>query len=151
MKTIELKTLKMNSSNKNRLNLLDLPNEIFLLIINELPMIDVLYSLVNIHPRFDQLIFDPLYIGRLNLTSMRMKSYHDCTYAIDDRVVNRICKNVLLQIHDQVHELIAEPNSMKRVLCCAAYPQLHSLSLIDFQEQLLLDHVLGKLFFLHIY
>ena len=37
------------------------------------PMVDVLYSFVDINQRFDQLVFDPFYIRYLNMTSMTIK------------------------------------------------------------------------------
>jgi hypothetical protein len=109
-------------------------------------MVDVLYSLVNVTQRFDQLIFDPLYIRNLDMTSMTMKSFYDRIYSIDNQVLSRICKNILPRIHHQVHKLIVEQHSMERVLHTINYPQLYSLSLIDFQEEVLRQYLTGKLF-----
>ncbi|CAM4895206.1 unnamed protein product [Rotaria socialis] len=133
----------MNISNNNDLNVLDLPNEILLKIFNKLPMTDVLYSLLNATQRFDQLVLDPLYIRKLDMTSMTMKSFHDPIYSIDDLVLDKICKNVLPRINHQVHELIVEQHSMKRVLHTINYPQLHSLSLVDFQDEVFLEYLTG--------
>ena len=58
----------MNISNNNHLNILDLPNEILFIIFNKLNMVDVLYSLVDVNQRFDQLVLDPLYIRNLDMT-----------------------------------------------------------------------------------
>ncbi len=58
----------MNTSKNNHLNILDLPNEIFVIIFNKLNMVDVLYSFVDINERFNRLIFDPLYIRNLDMT-----------------------------------------------------------------------------------
>ena len=87
----------MNTSNNKHLNILDLANEILLIIFNKLNMVDVLYSLVNVTQRFDQLILDPLYIHSLDMTSMKMKSFFDRTYSIDNQVLDRICQNILPQ------------------------------------------------------
>ncbi|CAF1015413.1 unnamed protein product [Rotaria magnacalcarata] len=116
----------MNISNNNDLNILDLPNEILLKIFNKLTMTDVLYSLVNATQRFDQLVLDPLYIRKLDMTSMTMKSFHDRIYSIDDLVLDKICKNVLPRINHQVHELIVEQHSMKR----SSYYRIFSTSLV---------------------
>ncbi|CAF4355195.1 unnamed protein product, partial [Rotaria sordida] len=58
-------------------------------------MVNVLYALVGVNQRFDQLVLDPLYIRNLDMTSMTMKSYHDRIYSIDNQVLSRICKNIL--------------------------------------------------------
>jgi hypothetical protein len=139
----------MNISNKNHLHILDLPNEILFIIFNKLNMVDVLYSLVNVTPRFDQLVLDPLYVHNLDMTSMTMKSYFDLIYSIDNQVLDRICKNILPRIHHQVKELIVEQDSIERVLHTINYPQLYSLSLIDFQEEVLLKYLTGKLFYFY--
>ncbi|CAF1015324.1 unnamed protein product [Adineta steineri] len=89
-------------------------------------MVDVLYSLVDVTQRFDQLIFDPFY---------------DCIYSIEDKVLDRICKNILPRIHYQINELVIEQNSSERVLHTINYPQLYSLSLMDFTEEVLLKYL----------
>ncbi|CAF1127106.1 unnamed protein product [Adineta steineri] len=104
-------------------------------------MVDVLYSLVDVTQRFDQLIFDPFYIHNLDMTSMMMKSFYDCNYSIEDKVLDRICKNILPRIHYQINELIIEQNSIERVLHTINYPQLYSLSLMDFTEEVLLKYL----------
>jgi hypothetical protein len=133
-------------SNKNQLNILDLPNEIILMILNKLHITDALSSFVNVTQRFDQLVLDPLYTRRLDMTSMTMKSFRDRIYSIDQQVLHRICQDILPRIHHQINELIVEQHSMERVLHTAMYPQLHSLSLIDFQEEVLVKSLAGKLF-----
>ncbi|CAF4364651.1 unnamed protein product, partial [Adineta steineri] len=104
-------------------------------------MVDVLYSLVDVTQRFDQLIFDPFYIQNLDMTSMMMKSFYDCIYSIEDKVLDRICKNILPRIHYQINELIIEQNSLERVLHTIDYPQLYSLLLMDSTEEVLLKYI----------
>ena len=136
--------LDMNISNNNQLNILDLPNEILLIIFKKLNMVDVLYSLVDVTQRFNQLIFDPFYIRNLNMTSLRMKSFYDHTYSIDNEVLERISSNILPRIDDQINELIVEQYSMERVLHTINSPQLYSLTLMDFLEEVLLNYLTSK-------
>jgi hypothetical protein len=143
---IEQNKLDMNISSNNHLHLLDLPNEILLIIFKKLNMVDVLYSLVGVNKRLDQLVLDPLYIRNLDMTSMTMKSYYDRIYSIDKEVLDRICKNILPRIHHQVNELIVEQHSMERLFHTINYPQVNSLSLIDFEEEVLRKYLAGKLF-----
>ncbi len=126
--------------------MLDLPNEILLIIFNKLNMVDVFNSLVNVCERFDQLIFDPFHIRNLDMTSMTMKSIFDRTYSVDDQVLSRICSNILPRIHHQVNELIIEQHSIQRVLHTFNYPQLYSLTLMDFEAERLSKYLTGKQF-----
>ncbi|CAF1501239.1 unnamed protein product [Adineta steineri] len=104
-------------------------------------MIDVIYSFVDITERFNQLVFDPFYIRNFNMTSMTMKSFYDRIYSIDNQVLDNICKNILPRISHQINELIVEQYSMERVLHTMNYPQLYSLTLIDFSEEVLFNYL----------
>jgi len=127
-------------SNNSHLNILDLPNEILLIIFNELNMVDVLYSFVDINVRFNRLILDPLYIRHLDLT---INSSSNGISSIDNLVLDRICKTILPQIHHQVNKLTVESHSMECVLLSLDYPQLYSLSLVGFQEETFFQHFTG--------
>ncbi|CAF1665032.1 unnamed protein product [Rotaria magnacalcarata] len=124
----------MNNLNNNRLNILDLSDEILCLIIEKLNMVDVFYSLVNVNQRFNRLVFDSLYIHDLNMrTIMNINSSYDQTSLIDPKVLSRICKKIIPGIHSHVHKLTVEEYSMKQILLASNYPPLYSLSLINFQ------------------
>ncbi|CAF4042360.1 unnamed protein product [Rotaria sp. Silwood2] len=104
-------------------------------------MVDVLYSLVDVNERLNQLIFDPFYVLNLDMT---MKSSYDDTFSISDKVLDRICKNVLPRIHHHVNKLTVEPHSLKYILRnFNIYPQLFSLSFINFQEEILYQYLTG--------
>jgi hypothetical protein len=136
----------MNVSNNDRFNILDLPNEILFFIVEKLNMVDVLYSFVDITQRFNQLVFDPFYIRKLNLTSMKMKSCFDRIYSIDNKILDKICTNILPQIYDQINELIVEQYSMERILHTINYPQLYSLTLMNFPQEILFNYLTSNLF-----
>ena len=136
--------LDVNISNKDYLNILDLPNEILLKIFQELNMTDVLYSLVDVTERFNQVIFDPFYIRNLNISSLRMKSFYDRTYSIDKQILDRICPNILPRICHLIKHLIVERYSIECVLRTMDYPQVYSLTLLDFPEEVLLDCLTSK-------
>ncbi len=134
----------MNISNNNHLNIVDLPNEILLIIISKLNIGEVFYSLVDINERFVQLVLDPLYIRNLDMTIMTMQSFYNRTFSIDDQVLSRICENILPQIFDQVNKLTVEQNSIERILT-VNYPQLYSLSFVNFKEERLFQYLTGIL------
>ncbi|CAF1208314.1 unnamed protein product [Rotaria sordida] len=145
-------SIKMNNSNIYHLHILDLPNEILFIIFNKLKTVDALYSLMDINERFDRLVLDALHIHNLDTTNMTIKSYYDRTFSIDNHVLDTICEKILPQIHHQLNELTVEQNSMERILFTFNYPQLYSLSLVNFQEEILLQYLTGTLIvnFIHI-
>jgi hypothetical protein len=121
----------------NSLNILDLLDEILLIICNKMNIVDVLYSLVDVNQRFDRLVLDPLTIRNLDMTLRTVKSVYDQTFSIDVQVLSRICDEILCRIHHQVNTLAVEPYSIKCILRAANYPQLYSLSLINFEREIL--------------
>ncbi len=106
-------------------------------------MVDILFSLVGINERLDRLIFDPLYIRNLDMTIMITKALFLHTFSIDNHVLDRICEKILPRIHHQVNKLTVERRSMERVLRSFNYPQLYSLSLDDFPEEMLFQYLTG--------
>ena len=139
----------MNNSNKNHLNILDLPDEILFIILKKLKMVDTFYSLMNVNRRFHRLVFDFLYIDHLDMTTvMNINSVYDQSSSIDTQVLSEICSEVLPRIDHQVHKLTVEQDLMKRILLAANYGQLYSLSLINFQEEILYQYLTGILLLL---
>ncbi|CAF1458475.1 unnamed protein product [Rotaria sordida] len=133
----------MDNSNNNNLNILDLPNEMLINIFNRLYIVDILYSLVNINERFDRLVIDPLYIHHLDMT---IELPFDEIISIYNKVFPRIYENILPRIHNQVNKLTVDSYSIKSILT-VNYPQLYSLSLVNFQEEILFQYSKDILFF----
>ncbi|CAF3164706.1 unnamed protein product [Rotaria sp. Silwood2] len=107
-------------------------------------MIDVLSSVVDVNRRFRRLVLDSLYIRDLNMTSvMTINRYK--TSSINTQVLSRICSNILPRIHSQVHKLTVEQHSMKQILLATNYPQIHSLSLVNFYEVALYQYLTDDL------
>jgi hypothetical protein len=136
----------MNNLNNNDLNILDLPDEILFIIFQKLTMVDVLYSLVDVNRQFERLALDSHYIRDLDMTNiMTINSLYNQTSSIDAQVISRICERILPRIHHQVRKLTVEESSMKQLLT-ANYTQLYSLSLINFQEEILYQYLTGIVF-----
>ena len=138
----------MNNSNKNQLNILDLPDEILFIILDELRTTDAFYSLADVHQRFHRLVLDSLYTRQLNMTTIvNINSLYDQNSSIED-IPNLpdICEKNLPQIDHQVHKLIVEQDSMKQILLAANYPKLYSLSLINFEQEIIYQYLTGIIF-----
>ena len=138
----------MNNSNKNQLNILDLPDEILFIILDELRTTDAFYSLADVNQRFHRLVLDSLYTRHLNMTTIvNINSLYDQNSSIED-IPNlpEICEKNLPQIDHQVHKLIVEQDSMKQILLAANYPKLYSLSLINFEQEIIYQYLTGIIF-----
>jgi len=136
----------MTKSNNDYLTMLDLPDEILFFIFKKLSMVDVFHSLVDVNQRFDRLVLDPIYIRDLDMTIRTTDSACDQTFSIDTHILSKICEKILPRIHHQIHKLTVEQYSMKDILVAANYNQLYSLSLVDFQEEILYQYLTGILF-----
>jgi len=128
----------MNTSNNNDINILDLPDEMLLIILSKLNMVDVFYSLVDLNKRFNQLVFDPLYIHHLDLTA---KTSLDHNSPVDNQVFDQIRTKVLPRIHYKVNKIMVTSPSIEFIFNTVDYPQLHSLSLLHFQQETLLQYL----------
>ncbi len=132
----------MNTSKYEHLNILDLPNEMLIMIFKKLKMVDVVYSCMNINERLDQLVFDSLDRHHVDMT---VHSSLDYVSPLDDQVLNKICETILPRIYHQVNKLTLDPQSIERTLLTVNYPNLYSLSLVDFPERTLLRYLEGIL------
>ncbi|CAF3380291.1 unnamed protein product [Rotaria sp. Silwood2] len=128
----------MNILNSNNINILDLPDEMLRTIFNKLDMIDMLYSLVDVNQRFDRLVLDSLYIHHLDLA---IKHSNINKSSIDTQILDRVCSKILPRINDKITKLTVDPFSMEHILGGIHYPQLHSLSLVNYQPKMFSRHL----------
>ncbi|CAF1433951.1 unnamed protein product [Adineta steineri] len=107
-------------------------------------MAEVLYSLVDVNRRFDRLALDFLYINDLNMTdTVTINSFCEQPCSIGVQVILKISEKILPRIHDQVHKLTIDEFTIKSILVATKYPQLYSLSLINFEEEILYQYLTG--------
>ncbi len=130
-------------SNNNKINILDLPDEMLLSIFNKLNNVDILYLLVDVNQRFDRLALNSLYIHDLDLT---INSLLDCKSKKYYEVLDRICKSILPRIHHKINKLTLGQLSMERVLNTFNFLQLHSLSLVSIQLKRLSIYITGMFY-----
>jgi hypothetical protein len=78
---------------------------------------------------------------------MTINSLYKPISSVDIQVLSRISSKILCQIHHQVHKLTVEEYSMKEILRAGNYPQLYSLSLINFEEKILYQYLKGIVFY----
>ncbi|CAF1285114.1 unnamed protein product [Rotaria sp. Silwood1] len=134
----------MNTSKNNDINILDLPDEMLLIILSKMDMVDIFYSLVDLNKRFNQLVFDPLYIHHLDLRSKTFKNHNS---SVDNQVFDQIRTKVLPRIHYKVNKITVTLPFMEFIFNTVDYPQLHSLSIVNFQQETLLQYLTSDVIF----
>ena len=81
-------SIELKRKNWTRMNLIDLPNKILLVVFEKLKTVDVLYSLLGVNQRFDQIVLNLAIFHNVNLVkSMDMNSFYDCNYSIDEKII----------------------------------------------------------------
>ncbi|CAF1180627.1 unnamed protein product [Adineta steineri] len=114
--------------NGRTVHLLDLPDEILLIILKKLGSVDVLYSLLNINKRLDQMA------RSVNNTKFLNFSMNNVQH-------NRFCCEILPQIHHNIVELTLELFSMECILLACKYPNLTVIVLTNFSPDILLEYL----------
>ena len=119
--------------NRANARLVDLPNEILLIILNNLNNMDVLYSLISIGiERLDLIAQDKIFTNTLNFVS------------IDNSILDRFCIHILPKIHYNVKCLVIESKAMQCILLSGDYPNLTQLKIFSFNQDIVSRYFTGK-------
>lgn len=133
-----------NESGQCWSNLLNLPNEILLIIIEYLPLVDALFSFVGIIERLDQVVLNPTSMRTLKLTCLRLERLPERIFSLDERALAILCRTVLPLIRQSINHMTVDQFAIDDVFCAREYPQLHSLSLVDLDESYAISLTQGK-------
>ena len=141
----------MNNLNNNHMNILDLPDEILFIIFQKLDMIDLFYSCIKVNRRFNRLGLDSFFLRDLNMTTIKdINSLYDQTSSTNPKVLSRICEKIFPRICDQTYKLTVDEYSVKYMFLGSNYSKVYSLSLINFQKEVLHQNLTGIEFnFIH--
>jgi hypothetical protein len=123
------------------LHFLDLPDEILLMIMEKLGSKDVLYSLLGVNKRLDQMarsIENTKCIDFVTASS-NIRSHTPSHFNLD-----RFCNEILPQIHHNVEEFRLDLFSMKHILRACKYPNLRMIVIDDFLALSNLQDLPGK-------
>ncbi len=115
----------------SRWQLEDLPDEILLIIFQELDNCDVHYSFMDLNERFDRIVNDRIFTKNFEL----IKSIDSSSFEIPDIILNRFCFAILPKINNKIEQLYIESSIMERILLATDYPNLHSLGLYNFSTE----------------
>jgi hypothetical protein len=127
--------------NRTNARLVDLPNEILLIILNNLNNMDVLYSLISTGiERLELIAQDKIFTNTLNFVSTDT----DKICSIDDSMLDQFCIHILPKIHYNVRCLVIESMAMERILFSGDYPNLTQLKIFNFNQDIVSQYFTGK-------
>jgi hypothetical protein len=125
-----------------KINFLDLPNEILLIILKKLDNVDVLYSLFDVYnQRLDNILEKDTFTNTLNFVLTTMT---DDILPVSDPILDRFCISILPRIHYNVKSLILSSKSIERIFLAADYPNLSELKIFNFNGQIASRYFTGK-------
>ncbi len=111
-------------------SILDLPNEILFTIFKKLNNVDLLYSLVGIHRKLDNVACDIKFTQALDLTKMSSKGAGDSR---TNKLLDRFCLYILPRIHNNVECLTVQACFVQRVIHASSYFNLRKITLVDLE------------------
>ena len=124
----------------------DLPDEILVIIFKKLTNATVLYSLMDVNKRLNNIVHDSIFTSCLTLiTCVSNKSL--CP--LPDPILDRFCLHILPKIHHNIKWLDLESSSMKRILHSTNYPNLNGLGLYNMEPESSTSLFTGRIFHFH--
>ncbi|CAF4996768.1 unnamed protein product [Rotaria sp. Silwood1] len=116
--------------------LLDLPDEILIEILNKLNNIDVLCTVLGVNKRLERLARDTIFTDFLDLTT---KSSLGGICSMSNIILDRFCSSILPQIHHNIKSLVLESSSIEHILIACVYPKLHKLTLYSIKPEVFIN------------
>ncbi|CAF3666893.1 unnamed protein product [Rotaria sp. Silwood1] len=118
--------------------LLDLPDEILIEILNKLNNIDVLCTVLGVNKRLERLARDTIFTDFLDLTT---KSSLGGICSMSNIILDRFCSSILPQIHHNIKSLVLESSSIEHILIACVYPKLHKLTLYSIKPEVFIKYL----------
>ncbi len=102
----------------------------------------MLYSLLGVNKRIDQLVGSVSNTYLINFTSLSPTG--DEHFSMDHEIFKRFCSSIMPRICYNVRTLILDHWSMARVLFACEYPNLQTITFSCFQPDIVLKYLTGK-------
>jgi hypothetical protein len=112
------------------MDILDLPDEILLTIFQKLNGFDVLYSLVDVSQKLNNVACNINFTRAVDLTTISSNKADD---ARNNTILDRFCMNILPWIHDNVECLTVQACFLQRVFYAGNYLNWRKLTLINLE------------------
>lgn len=126
------------------MNLLDLPNEIFVIIFKYLPTTDVFHSFLGINERLNELVLHPVSTRTVNMRCLKRELLPRRIYSLDRGALDAICRDILPRINHHIKQLAVDQFTIEAVLRAAHYSELRSVSVIGIDDYYPLNFFDGK-------
>ena len=124
------------------IELTSLPDEILLMIFKKVNKISLLYSLMGVNERIDEILCDSTFTKSLSL--IEHFSFHRmCLF--NDQIMDRFCLEILPRIEDRVEWITVEYSSMERVLLSGNYSNLSGLEIDNANGEDMLHYFSGEI------
>ncbi len=112
------------------MSIVDLSDEILHTIFKKLDDFDVLYSLVGVNQRLNNVACDINFTRAVDLTTISSNEGDDVK---NNAILDRFCMHILPRIHDNVECLTVQACFLQRALYAGHYLNLHKLTLVNLQ------------------
>ncbi|CAF1428030.1 unnamed protein product [Rotaria sp. Silwood1] len=120
----------------------DLPDEILMMIFNNMRQVDVLYSLIDVNQRLNTIVHDPIFTTHLTL----LEHFSDGSiHSLTDTMLDQFCLQILPKIKHKIKCFDLEPLSMERILLATNYPSLYGLTLYNIDLRTCDYYFFGKI------
>ncbi|CAF2806024.1 unnamed protein product [Rotaria sp. Silwood2] len=116
--------------NNSIVSIIDLSDEILLTIFKKLDNFDVLYSLVGVNKKLDNVACDIDFTRSVDLMTISLNGVADPG---TNAILDRFCMHILPHIHNKVECLTVEACFLHRVIHAGNYLNLRKLTLVNLQ------------------
>ena len=116
--------------NNSMVRIVDLPDEMLLTILNKLNNIDILYSLVGVNRKLNNVACDTNFTRTIDLITISSNEDADSEMNV---IFDRFCMQILPRIDDNIECLIVEAYCFQLVLNAINYYKLRKLTLVNLE------------------
>lgn len=129
--------MDIQDMNRSNLNLVDLPDEMLIYILNKLENVDVLYSFYGINNnRLERLVRSEKFSSKLKFTA---------NVVDETKVFDQFCDFLLREIHFNVESLTVQLEYLERIFAVSHYPKLSQLEILNFRGDQFLRYLSGRI------
>ncbi len=124
-------------------SILDLPDELLLTIFKKLNNFDVLFSLLGVNQKLDNVACDMNFTRAVDLLTISLNEVSDSR---TNAILDRFCMYILPRIHEKVECLTIEACFLHRVIHACNYLNLRKLTLVNLELNMACHVFNGMLF-----
>ncbi|CAF3380934.1 unnamed protein product [Rotaria socialis] len=132
--------------NNSIVRIVDLPDEILVTILKKLHHFDVLYSLVGVNKKLDNVACDVTFTRSIDLTTISLDKADDSRI---NAILDRFCIEILPRIQKRMECLTIQACFLQRVYHASDYLNLRSITIVNLELKMAPDIFFKKSSFIH--